>query len=211
MLFAELSKNHGAIGIWGTTYDLGALHDLIHRTTSDDAPFTIEVGDWIIGFAYEIRKAREDQRLSDNIKDFHDNDIPYYGCEILLPYWCMYLGAVRSAAKFITITADEQSLLWKLEALTRGALSKHLSADDLENLIQYSYCFDARHLKNVIEPSCWATAYFINFSKKKRLQELVGIIKDLNPTLWMIDALNPECKWPTSKDEVEAIWDKAKI
>ena len=214
MLYAEITKNYGAIKVWGTSFDLGELHDLVHEAAKEGGVYDVETGNWLLGFAYEVRKAREEHRDIMEVRDFHDKKIPLYGFEIALPYWLIYIGVVRYGLSYDTISADQQSLLWKLQGLTLQALGDIIPTKKLEALITFSQGFSGQELAAIITPTHRATAYFLRQTKAKRLKILPELMRALHPAFWTMDSVKPPelvTFWPTNEEEIEAIWLKHKF
>ncbi len=61
MLQFDLTKRHAGIVLWGDTWSLRAVHDLVPKV-NEESPVVTHKESLLLGLAYDVRKAYEGQR-----------------------------------------------------------------------------------------------------------------------------------------------------
>jgi len=121
MIFAEPTRYRAGLTLYGDYNDLSSLHSTVHQL-ADQIPLAGHFEEFMLGLAYELRKAYEGQR---EIKEFGFNAldrISYCGCKLLWPVFLVQVGMLRWAAAFNPTTKSLQANLFRLEAATEDAL-----------------------------------------------------------------------------------------
>nr|WP_312464201.1 hypothetical protein [Pantoea endophytica] len=87
MFLFELTPNNGGIVLWGDTASLNELYELIHYIV-DESPLIKNKDGFMLALAYDIRKAREGQRRTDEYLYDYSKTYELYGVELLWPSCC---------------------------------------------------------------------------------------------------------------------------
>lgn len=181
MLHAYPTKNGTGISIFGDYGDLTNLYETIHEianSLSESNPRLESQSKLLMNFAYEIRKAYSGQRLTDKVRFADENELPYYGFQIVWPDVLIFISVLRHNAGYIQTSKLHQSYLYLLEYI----VEKALFAYDAEgaNSIQH---FIGQRI-NITDPNAFIIyqALHIKFVTlkpgKKRFRELPSLIID---------------------------------
>jgi len=123
MLFAEPTRYRAGLTLYGDYIDFSSLHSTVHQL-ADQIPLAGHFEEFMLGFAYELRKAYQGER---EVKEFGDDGIDkvtYFGCKLLWPFYLVHVGMLRWAAAFNPTTKAIQANLFLLEAATEDALTR---------------------------------------------------------------------------------------
>ena len=123
MLKAKATTNAAGIILGGDYFDLVACHELIHRFAADGGPIHWQQKEFVLGLAYDIRKAYERSRNIEKI-EIYESSAEYYSVDILWPIYLAQLAILRSAAARIPTSNLDQSILFALEHCTEEALQE---------------------------------------------------------------------------------------
>ncbi len=190
MICAEPTKQLGGVVIWGDAWELDALYELVHRVASDTGPLAPITAQFLSGFAYDIRKAKEGERLKRQAKRWDDVK-SIYGVEIVWVYLLLQLGILRAGAAFMTLRARDQANIWALEAAIQDALAASFGEDIGAALFEQAHAFrlgsswDASLVK-----SNGRAAYYLKLEgRKKRRAALLPVMRTLDPlydAMWSV-------------------------
>jgi hypothetical protein len=121
MLFLHPTEFGAGVTLWGDAYDLEHLYDTIHAIDNDQI-LGSGVSDFLLGLAYDIRHAYQDERLVKLFDSNHPEKIHYKGVQILWPIFLVQVSLLRHAASYHPTTRAQQADLYRLEAITEKAL-----------------------------------------------------------------------------------------
>ncbi len=122
MLRGISTPQNAGIGIYGDFHDLESLHTTIHHLCS--YPNLEEpLRDFVLGFAYEVRKSFEAARESKTFGSGPDR-VEYFGANNLWPFYLMQVGLLRDFAKRQPTSAIDHAQLYLLEHITVKALAE---------------------------------------------------------------------------------------
>src|SRR5258708_3876002 len=122
MISAKPTKYGSGIEICGDYQDLENLH----RTIVDlggKVPLSGEGEEFVLGLAYETRKAHEGRRDTRRMSFPGADPTIYFVFKELWPTFLMQLGLLRWAAGYQPTSKEQQSNLYRLESCTEEALT----------------------------------------------------------------------------------------
>ena len=187
MLTSVPTKQGAGITIYGDFYDLSALHETIHKIAGQswvDEGF----GDYMLGLAYDIRKAFEGQREKRTFGFDPLEKVTYRAVSILWPHVLTQAGMVRHFAAFHTTDHKDQACLYLLEdCLITSLLAFDQAAgkECAEWLVKFRV-FPNDYLFNFVTDVC-CRKYLFETPAKKRFKTLPAILR-------MLDWWSPEYK-----------------
>lgn len=129
MLISKPTKYGTGIEIYGDYNDFRELHDFIHEASENDVvPYKFQ--EYLLGFAYEVRKSYEGSRETKDFSRFMPNfefekNLLYVGFRYFWIHHLLTVRLLRWSAGFRPTTLQHQAMLYKLEALTFSALSEY--------------------------------------------------------------------------------------
>ncbi len=170
----ELTPNNGGIVLWGDTASLNELYELIHYIV-DESPLIKNKDGFMLALAYDIRKAREGQRRTDEYLYDHSETYQLYGVELLWPLVLLQAAIIRSSMSYIETDKAMLSVMYAFEFVLESAL-KQLVPDRFEDVIKTAKNAsnsDFDWLEDNIDSRC---CYFINLSSKDRKEKLDKIL-----------------------------------
>ncbi len=91
-------KGSGGRHALGDAHDLTALHEFIHRVCDDHGPLRPGVGEYVLGLAYDVRKAKEGARLRRQVADPAGGKTAVYGVEVVWVPLLLQAAILRGAA-----------------------------------------------------------------------------------------------------------------
>jgi len=185
MLISKPTKFGTGIEIFGDYNDFRQLHSFIHRASENDViPYKFQ--EFLLGLAYEVRKAYEGQR---EIKDFGD-PVPAFEFETNVLYvgfryeWISYLISIRLlrwSAAYRPTDLSDQAMLFNLESLTLSALSQYSLKESKEIWEQLNFL----DVFSKDYPLQWIEECVREFQSapngKKRFGMIPSIMFDLTP------------------------------
>ncbi len=122
-MLTGISTTHDAgIGIYGDYHDLEFLHETVHHLC-DHPNVEQPLGEFALGFAYEVRKSFEGSRETKTFETGRGR-VKYFGAKNLWPNFLVQVGLLRSFAKVQPTSAAHHSQLYLLEHLTEKALAE---------------------------------------------------------------------------------------
>lgn len=185
MLQFELTKKHAGIRLWGDTWTLHRIHDVLHKVNEQSSVIHDKEG-FFLGLAYDIRKAYEGQRET-AIREFFEDKCPIYGVDILWPVLIAQVGLLREAMGFIPTNRNDQIVAFELEYLIESAAEKVFPgrAEDIMNLMtRVGGC--QSHIDEVLDSRC---RFFIDLPPAKRLKMLPAVLESFDPMFKFISQM----------------------
>lgn len=122
MLVAFPTKKGTGISIYGDRADLRSLHETIHKLAEKHGEHPSQPQtDLLMGFAYEVRKAYEDQRSHEELI-VSGAEVAYVGFNYLWTDLLILLCVARTCAGRTATSGIDQVNLLLLETRTKEAL-----------------------------------------------------------------------------------------
>ena len=178
MLECTLDKHHTGLTLWGDYMSLRSLHELIHTVVEGSVIIEDKEG-FVLGLAYDVRKAQEGQRLKRKLKQTPE-PLVLYGVEILWPVILVQMGLLRHAMGFMPTSKRNQASMFELEYVVEAAVDAAVGAD-AEEIIEWIPRLGAApyaHLSSILTSRC---LYFIELPAKKRLPALIPLLESFDP------------------------------
>ena len=180
MLYATNNKKFSAIIVYGDYYDLRDVHTAVHYL-SDKGGLDIGMSEFLLSFAYDLRKAYEGKReVVERGFDFLDK-ATYRGVPIYWPYYLAYLRLLRQCAARTNTLRWHQGVLYQLEGLVEQALLdvEGNIPDRILGWIDNSIGFDSDYLPEWIRTCC---RYYVEGPRgKKRALRLLTVLQRFSP------------------------------
>jgi len=179
MLECKLTPHHAGVALWGDFGTLGRLHEFIHDVVEKSVYIEDKEG-FVLGLAYDIRKADEGQRSQDYRFDHNDDRCRIYGVEILWPVLLIQIGMLRQAMAFIPTTKLDQAIMFELEYVVESAVRAAMPtmAENVIHRIRFNGSAPYRHINSVLDSRC---RYFIKLPVKQRLKVLPELMNTFDP------------------------------
>ncbi|CAM2198531.1 transposase (plasmid) [Paraburkholderia kururiensis] len=176
MLQFDLTKRHAGIVLWGDTWSLRAVHDLVHKV-NEESPVVQNKEGFLLGLAYDVRKAYEGQREK-AVREYFEDRCPIYGVQILWPVVIAQVALLRAGMAFIPTDRMDQSVMYELEHLVDRAVREATPAGADEILEQMKRLGEAHaHVETVIDSRC---GYFVSLPPKQRVTQLAMLLASLD-------------------------------
>ncbi|HFP9203864.1 MULTISPECIES: DUF6904 family protein [Klebsiella/Raoultella group] len=189
MLRYELTPNNAGFVLWGDSEALDELHQLIHFLV-DESPLIEGKDGFMLSLAYDIRKAREGCRRTEQYEYESQDTYHIYGVELLWPLILIQLALFRRSMSYIQVNKNHLLLMYSFEHILESAL-KELMPECWEDLIRIAKCAadsDFKSLEDNIDSRC---CYFINLQPKIRKNQLRNILCSFD-SLWGKYALDKQ-------------------
>ncbi len=135
MLTSEPTKHGTGIAIYGNYDELDFLYSIVHRLSDALGEGNeYQRGQYMLlmNFAYEVRKAKEQSRLIEEI-DADGGKITIYGFQVVWTDLMIFLSTLRHNAGYISLDKLEQSFLYMLEFIAEDAARRY-DAEGANNL-----------------------------------------------------------------------------
>ncbi len=121
MLRYELTPNNAGFVLWGDSEALDELHQLIHFLV-DESPLIEGKDGFMLSLAYDIRKAREGCRRTEQYEYEGHDTYNIYGVELLWPLILIQLALFRRSMAYIEVNKKQLSLMYsRLSSVARNA------------------------------------------------------------------------------------------
>ena len=141
MLYIIPTKKGRGIELWGTYEDLDALYDIVGRFWNDENYLNkkgFESRDKLIsGFSYEIRKAKDNQRLHRNTSHFSIEEQNYYGTQISWVHILFSLTAIKYNMWFYETNKLDIATILQIEFWLEKAMNSYDEVGANELIYQY--------------------------------------------------------------------------
>jgi hypothetical protein len=100
MLFSRTkAKNCIGFTLCGDYLDLHAANEMIHYIVNESSALkcqrNVDLSEFTLGLAYDIRKAYEQQREIINLDSADDKQVIYYGVDVTFPCFILQLATLR--------------------------------------------------------------------------------------------------------------------
>jgi len=172
----DLTKRHAGVVLWGDTWSLRAVHDLVHKV-NEESPLVQNKEGFLLRLAYDVRKAYEGQREK-AVREWFEDKCPIYGVHILWPVLITQVALLRAGMAFIPTDRMDQSVTYELEHLIDRAVREASPAGADEILQQMNRIREApAHVETVIDSRC---GYFVSLPPKQRVPQLAMLLASLD-------------------------------
>ncbi len=121
MLMAEPTKNGTGITIMGDKFDLDELYETIHFLENGSCFSGIQ-GEYLLAFAYEVRKARDNYRKDYKLRVDGETILTYQGFNMIWTEILFTVSQLRHSASFQPTLSNHQAVLYQLESIIERAL-----------------------------------------------------------------------------------------
>lgn len=178
MLNSEPTRHHAGLRLWGDYPTLERLHAFIHRTVESSLVISEQDG-FVLGLAYDVRKAFEGQRqLREHTAPNGDHHL-LYGVEILWPLLLVQVGVLRHTMAFISTTRLDQAIMYELEYVVESALRTTIpaAADAVLDQLQRIGAEPCTRLEVLLDSRC---RYFLERPPSERLAVLPKLLTTLD-------------------------------
>lgn len=177
MLEFELTKKNAGIVLWGDTWALHAVHDLVHKI-NEASPIIKNKEGYMLGLAYDVRKAFEGMRRKDVRVRFEDK-CPIYGVEIMWPVLIAQVGLLRASMGFVPTGRLDQAIMFELEHLVETAATSAFSDNADQIMYEMNRIGSAQdHAETVLDSR---SQYFISLAPKERLKQFPMLLASFDP------------------------------
>jgi hypothetical protein len=183
MLFSRTNKRK-SVGfiLCGDYLDLHSANEMIHHVVSESPVLkshtNLAMDEFILGLAYDIRKAYERQREIIKLDGVDDKEVFYYGVDVIFPCFILQLAALRWACGFTVVNRHQQSILYALEWVVESAMND-FDAETSSQIIKRLSTFgsmlqneDIDSIENEIH-DCWVQ------NKKRRFIDLIELLTNV--------------------------------
>lgn len=179
MLEFKVTRYHAGLSLWGDHAALKAAHALVHRIVDESVVIEDKEG-FVLGLAYDLRKAFEGQRSKGRRPDPSSGSCAIYGVEILWPVILVQLGLLRHAMGFVPTSRLEQATAFELEHVVERALRTAAPnrADEIIDLMSRIGAAPYAHIDALLDSRC---LYFIELPPTKRLAALPRVLESFDP------------------------------
>ena len=179
MLEYKLTPHHAGIALWGDGAALSRLHEFVHHVVAE-SPYIEDKEGFVLGLAYDVRKAFQGQRSQDYRAFLADDRCHTYGVEILWPVLLVQVGVLRQAMAFIPTNKLDQAIMFELEHIVESAVraAMPVTADEVIHRIRCIGSASYMHLDSVLDSRC---RYFIELPTKQRPKVLPKLMETFDP------------------------------
>lgn len=142
-----------------------------HFQREVDVPALLALSD--LSLAYDIRKAREGCRRTEQYEYEGHDTYNIYGVELLWPLILIQLALFRRSMAYIEVNKKQLSLMYSFEHILEAALKK-LMPESWEDLIRTAKCAsdsDFRSIESNLDSRC---CYFANLQPKLGMSFATG-------------------------------------
>ena len=179
MLEFKLTRHHAGLVLWGDYAALDRVYEFVYRVVNE-SPVIEEKDGFVLGLAYDLRKAFEGQRSKAFRSNPDGSRCRIFGVEILWPVILAQVGMLRQAMGFMPTNNLDQSIMFELEHVVETALR---SADPgrAGELLEWTRRVGLApyaHLAAVLDSRC---LYFIECPAAKRLATLPRLMETFDP------------------------------
>lgn len=136
----------------------------------------------MLSLAYDIRKAREGCRRTEQYEYEGHDTYNIYGVELLWPLVLIQLALFRRSMSYIQVNKNHLSLMYSFEHILESALKELMPEnwEDLIRLAKFSSDSDFKSIEDSIDSRC---CYFVNLQPELRKKQLRNILCSFDP-LW---------------------------
>ena len=175
MLWAEPSKHLAGMILWGDMWDLKAFYEVIQKLCKEHGHLSHEVSEYVMGLAYEVRKAFDGHRLTREISWYGEDVKPVYGAELPFVPTLLQSNILRGAAAYTSLTTREQAILLSFEACVEEALGEGFG--ELGRvIIDISGRLRAGPWEQIVELAETRNAYFLDLGTKAARRKSLDVV-----------------------------------
>ncbi|MEM6525951.1 MAG: hypothetical protein AAF693_19285 [Bacteroidota bacterium] len=182
MIYIIPTKKGMGVEIWGTYGDLNNFYEVIGKFWNDENYLNksgFENRDKLIsGFSYEIRKAKDSQRLRTNENHLYPHEeVVYLGTQISWVHFLFSLTAIKYNMRFYETNKLDISTILQIEFWLEKAMNSY---DELGGNELIPFIDDALYGANEYIYQCMRTTnleYFLLAGGKKAFRKLPEILK----------------------------------
>ena len=174
MLNYELTPNHTGFVLWGNYATLKQLHEFIYKVVDESILIEDKEG-FILGLAYDVRKAFEGQRRESHV-DYDGDRNKIFAVEVLWPVILIQVGVLRHAMAFMICNRLDQATMFELEHVVELAARAAIpsTADEIIHSMYQIGTMPYQHIDAVLNSRC---CYFIELPSQKRLSILPRLME----------------------------------
>lgn len=189
MLRYELTPNNAGFVLWGDSAALDELHQLIHYIVEESPLIEIKDG-FILSLAYDIRKAREGCRRTEQHQFEGQDTYQLYGVELLWPLVLLQMAILRRSMAYVQTDKKQLSVMYATEYVLESALAELFpeSHGEIMKMARNASDSDAEWLEDNIDRRC---SYFIQLAPEFRTQLLCKILSSMD-SLWSKYTRDPQ-------------------
>jgi hypothetical protein len=207
MLSFKLTPHHTGFALWGDYPTLNRLHAFVHEVVTESSIIE-DKESFVLGLAYDARKAFEGQR-SENYTDQGHDRCKIFGVEILWPVVLVQVGILRHAMAFMPTSRLDQATMFELEHVVESAVRSATpgTADAIIHQMRQIGAMPYQHIEIVLDSRC---RYFIERPATKRLAVLSKLMETFDPMyLFLAErgaTMRPGVIKPTDFDVGDNTW-----
>lgn len=178
MLSYDLLKNTGGITLCGDYTSLRALHEVLHEV-NEASPIIKDKEGPLLGFAYDVRKAFEQERkIIEPPAQFEEIGVRY-GVKIVWPVLLVVSRLLRESLGWIDSTKRQQAMTYALESVIEEAL-RDAFRSEAEDLLRAWRRINAgdEKIDSLFDSR---GAVFCSWSGAQRRKMLHGLILSFDP------------------------------
>jgi hypothetical protein len=178
MLDYELTRHGAGVRLWGDYGTLKRLHGVIHRLV-EESHLIEEKDGFVLGLAYDIRKAYERQRSIREQPESTDNPGTQYGVEVVWPLLLIQAGLLRHAMTYLPTGNLEQAVMYELEYVIESALRSAVpaTAPDILHAAQRAVLTGYPAVSLKLDSRC---IYFLKLGKRQRFAALLPVMQSFD-------------------------------
>jgi hypothetical protein len=177
MLTSSPTKYGSGITLYGDTHDLRGLHETIHQI-ANERHVEERFRNFILGLAYDVRKAYEGARERKRVGLRGLNSVKYFSVNVLWPYFLPQVALIRHFAAYHPTSHRDQACLYLLEDC---AITSLLACDANVGKVCSEWFLNFQMLSHdyLMQFFDHCTREFVGVAEKKRFQRLPGILRKL--------------------------------
>ena len=175
MMWAVPSKRLGGMTLWGDMWDLKAFYEVVHKLCEEHGHMPYEVGEYVLGLAYEIRKAFDRFRLVQEMSWYGEDTKPVYGTELPFVPILLQANILRGSAAYTPLSTRERAILLSFEACIHEALNEGFGkAGDV--ILNISGRLRSGPWEQVVKLAESRNAYFLGLRTKTARRKSLDIV-----------------------------------
>ena len=124
MLTSAPTQFGTGITLYGDFLDLDTVHHTIHKIAGEGF-HEGHIGNFMLGLAYDLRKAKEKQREVRKLGTEKEDSVNYKGVDVLWPYFLVQVALLRHYAGYRDTDRKDQACLYLLESCAITSLLAH--------------------------------------------------------------------------------------
>jgi hypothetical protein len=203
MLGFDKVKNHAGMTLVGNYDTLCALHEVIHKVAEESALLREPAdGEFLLGLAYDVRKAFELQREVIEPPAHHEEIGRRYGVKVLWPTFLVQVRLLREAMAFCPTDERDQGIVFLLEHAAHSGLVADMGGTTAVDSWRRLSCNPADMTDRVES----RTGLFLQWRKAERRAGLGQLLDSLDSMFEFWHERAPEAwRWDISPEAFEAI------